>query len=236
MSQPMTEKELDLAAARLVELRRKLSPCYLGLMASEDPVQLPLGRLEQHGLLRMPVQDFAWSGGVFRVNADLVPVLNTAIPRVQQEFAAWQLLYEVLFGTRSRDVLLEAYPTMENLHTWCFASLRLEGVPLYFARQEGDFLARVFRTMAVYRAPLTAVLLRLYEHSQQTKNETLKEEVRKNFSIDQTELPQRFRDLGLDDALVQPSRTVDLYPLRERLSDAAAARRLEQIERELRET
>lgn len=239
MSGPISKDQLDLAAARCQKLRRKLIPLSLQLQTSCNPLQLPsfqlpLCLLELHGLLRLPVEDPAWSGGAFKRKGGVVPVLNTARPRVEQYFTAWALFYEVLYGSHASDFLMGPRPTMENLPPWCFASLPLEGLPLYFASQGGAFLPRVFRCMAVYRAPFPAVLLRLYEHAWETGNEPLQEQIRQNYDLDCAQLPQAFRDMGLDDALVCPSNQVDLRPIRALLSDKQRLEELDRMEQTLK--
>lgn len=226
MNQCLTAEQLDLTAVRCRELKRGLLPLAVRLQTTCNPMQLPsqpFARylLEQHGLICIPVEDPRWSAGVFRLEDTAMPVLNTARSRVEQSFAAWELLYAVLYGAGDYDLLLEPYPTQENLRAWSFAALQLENLPLYFNRQQGDFLEKVLRCMAAYQVPYLAVLLRLHEQAMEAGNEALKEQVRQHYKLDLNDLPQRFRELGLDTALVQPSNQIDLSPLGDSIRQAA---------------
>ena len=49
--------------------------------------------LKQHGLIQMPIENQYWCGAIYRVGDKRVPVINTALPRVNQFFAAWHELY-----------------------------------------------------------------------------------------------------------------------------------------------
>lgn len=226
MNQCLTAEQLDLTAARCRELKRGLLPLALKLQTTSNPMQLPAQSfarhlLERHGLICIPVEDPRWSAGVFRLEDTATPVLNTARSRVEQSFAVWELLYAVLYGAGACDLLLEPYPTQENLRAWSFAALQLESLPLYFGRQQGDFLEKVFRCMAAYQAPYPAVLLRLHEQALEAGNEALKDQVRQHYELDLNDLPRRFRELGLDAALVQPSNQIDLNSLGDSIRQAA---------------
>ena len=63
--------------------------------------------------------------------------------------------------------------------------------------------------MSVFQAPYKAVLISLYEDAVQSDNEKLKEQIKRVIDLKIENMPEKFRELGLDDSLVLPSYVVN---------------------------
>lgn len=102
-----------------------------------------------------------------------------------------------------------------------FASLMLLGslLPYYNELPEMDFLSKIFHCMDAFQAPYKAVLIALYEGAMQNGNQKVMIEVKQNFDIQFTDLAERFRLLGLDDSLVNPSYVVNVGALQSKIQD-----------------
>lgn len=73
--------------------------------------------------------------------------------------------------------------------------------------------------MDAFQAPYKAVLIALYEGAMQNGNQKVMIEVKQNFDIQFTDLAERFRLLGLDDSLVNPSYVVNVGALQSKIQD-----------------
>lgn len=149
----------------------------------------------------------------------IIPVLNTALPRANQYFAAWHEIYHLIFDKVSFDHFIEKENTMEERKAECFAaSILLSGVDRYFIElPDIDFVSKIFHCMSAFQAPYKAVLVSLYEYAIQSKNETLSKKIKEVFDLEFEDMPQRFQELGLDDSLVKPSYVINISALRERI-------------------
>ena len=86
----------------------------------------------------------------------------------------------------------------------------LNGVDQYFTGlPEMNFISKVFCSMSAFQAPYKAVLVSLYESAVQSGNEPLKMKIREVFDLQIDDMPERFKELGLDDSLVMPSNVVN---------------------------
>lgn len=167
----------------------------------------------------MPIEDKFWSGAIFVKKGKIIPVLNTALPRANQYFAAWHEIYHLIFDKVSFDHFIEKENTMEERKAECFAaSILLSGVDRYFIElPDIDFVSKIFHCMSAFQAPYKAVLVSLYEYAIQSKNETLAKKIKEVFDLEFEDMPQRFQELGLDDSLVKPSYVINISALRERI-------------------
>lgn len=167
----------------------------------------------------MPIEDKFWSGAIFVKKGKIIPVLNTALPRANQYFAAWHEIYHLIFDKVSFDHFIEKENTMEERKAECFAaSILLSGIDRYFIElPDIDFVSKIFHCMSAFQAPYKAVLVSLYEYAIQSKNETLAKKIKEVFDLEFEDMPQRFQELGLDDSLVKPSYVINISALRERI-------------------
>lgn len=225
MSEIITAANIDLVTKKNSEIRDEVLEQAIQLqmnsaiMKGASRPQLALLILQRFGLIQMPIEDKFWSGAIFVKKRKIIPVLNTALPRANQYFAAWHEIYHLIFDKVSFDHFIEKENTMEERKAECFAaSILLSGVDRYFIElPDIDFVSKIFHCMSAFQAPYKAVLVSLYEYAIQCKNETLAKKIKEVFDLEFEDMPQRFQELGLDDSLVKPSYVINISALRERI-------------------
>jgi len=231
MSELITAANIDLVIKKNNEIRDEvleqtmkvqLNPT---IMKVASRPQLALLILQGFGLIQMPIEDKFLSGAIFVKDRKIIPVLNTALPRANQYFTAWHEIYHLIFDKISFDHFIENDNMMEERKAECFAaSMLLNGVDRYFIElPEMDFVSKIFLCMSAFQAPYKAVLVSLYEYAIQSENETLGRRVKEVFDLEFEDMPQRFRALGLDDSLVNPSYVINTSSLQERIRRCKAA-------------
>ncbi|MDO5418255.1 MAG: hypothetical protein Q4F29_13720 [Lachnospiraceae bacterium] len=231
MSEVITAGNIDFVIKKNNEIRDEVLEQTMKLqmnpaiMKAASSPQLALLILQRFGLVQMPIEDKFWSGAIFVKNGKIIPVLNTALPRANQYFAAWHEIYHLIFDKVSLDHFIERDNMMEARKAECFAaSMLLDGVDRYFIElPEMDFVSRIFFCMSVFQAPYKAVLVSLYEYAIRSKNETLAKKIKEVFDLEFEDMPQKFQELGLDDNLVKPSYVVNASPLQEKIRRSKAA-------------
>lgn len=183
--------------------------------------QLALQILKTYGLILLPIDNQYWSGAIFVKSGKKIPVINTALPRVNQYFAAWHEIYHLIYDTVSFSHVIETETVMEERKAEYFASLMLLGnlLPYYTELPEMSFLAKIFHCMDAFSAPYKAVLITLYESAVQNENTTLMRLIKANFDNSFCDLADRFRKLGLDDSLVKPSYVINVGALQAKIQE-----------------
>lgn len=231
MSERITAANIDLVIKKNQEIRDEVSEQAMKLqmnsaiMKVASTPQLALLILQGFGLIQMPIEDKFWSGAIYVKDGKIIPVINTALPRANQYFAAWHEIYHLIFDTVSLDHFIESDNMMEERKAECFAaSMLLTGVDRYFIElPEMDFVSKIFLCMSVFQAPYKAVLVSLYEYAVQSRNEILGKKIKEVFDLELEDLPQKFRLLGLDDSLVRPSYVINTSSLQERIKRSKTA-------------
>lgn len=231
MSEIITAANIDLVTKKNSEIRDEVLEQAIQLqmnsaiMKGASRPQLALLILQRFGLIQMPIEDKFWSGAIFVKKRKIIPVLNTALPRANQYFAAWHEIYHLIFDKVSFDHFIEKENTMEERKAECFAaSILLSGVDRYFIElPDIDFVSKIFHCMSAFQAPYKAVLVSLYEYAIQSKNETLAKKIKEVFDLEFEDMPQRFQELGLDDSLVKPSYVINISALRERITKSKSS-------------
>lgn len=231
MSERITAANIDLVIKKNQEIREEVSEQAMKLqmnpaiMKVASTPQLALLILQGFGLIQMPIEDKFWSGAIYVKDGKIIPVINTALPRANQYFAAWHEIYHLIFDTVSLDHFIESDNMMEERKAECFAaSMLLTGVDRYIIElPEMDFVSKIFLCMSVFQAPYKAVLVSLYEYAVQSRNEILGKKIKEVFDLELEDLPQKFRLLGLDDSLVRPSYVINTSSLQERIKRSKTA-------------
>lgn len=231
MSERITAANIDLVIKKNQEIRDEVSEQAMKLqmnpaiMKVASTPQLALLILQGFGLIQMPIEDKFWSGAIYVKDGKIIPVINTALPRANQYFAAWHEIYHLIFDTVSLDHFIESDNMMEERKAECFAaSMLLTGVDRYFIElTEMDFVSKIFLCMSVFQAPYKAVLVSLYEYAVQSRNEILGKKIKEVFDLELENLPQKFRLLGLDDSLVRPSYVINTSSLQEKIKRSKTA-------------
>lgn len=217
MSEIITAANIDLVVQKNREIAGEVSAQALRLQTNTaitrvaSMPQLALLILQGFGLVQMPIEDKYWSGAIYVKDGKIIPVINTSLPRANQYFAAWHEVYHLIFDKVSLDHVIENDNMMEERKAEYFAAcMLLRGVDRYFAEVvSSDFMSRIFNCMSVFQAPYKAVLISLYEDAVQSDNEKLKEQIKKVIDLKIENMPEKFRELGLDDSLVLPSYVVN---------------------------
>ena len=225
MSEKITASNLDYVISENRKIREEIDRLSVlvrsngNLMQADSVPQLGLAILQKWGGILFPVEDQYWSGGIFVKDGNMIPVINTALPRVNQYFTAWHEVYHLLFDHVSFDHLIGFDNTIEERKAECFAaSMMLSGLIQYFdSLQDFDFTQKVFCCMSMFQAPYKSVLISLYEFAVQNNNQILIEMVRNNFDRQFFDLPKLFRQIGLDDNLVRPSYVVNTNVLKTKI-------------------
>jgi len=225
MSEFITAANIDLVIRKNREIKDEVTTQAIKLQTNHNIMkitstpQLALLILKGFGLIQMPIEDKFWSGAIFVKNGKIIPVINTALPRANQYFAAWHEIYHLIFDKVSFDHIIESDNTLEERKAECFAaSMLLSGVDRYFTElPEMNFTSRIFCCMSAFQAPYKAVLVSLYEYAVQSDNEKLGKRIKEVFDLQFEDMPERFRMLGLDDSLVMPSYVINTAPLQEKM-------------------
>lgn len=231
MSELINAENIDLVIKKNCEIKGEVLAQAIKLqtnptiMKVASAPQLALLILQEFGLIQIPIKDKFWSGAIFVKDGKIIPVLNTALPRANQYFAAWHEIYHLIFDRVSFSHFIETDNTLEERKAECFAaSMLLSGVYRYFTElPEMDFISKVFHCMTTFQAPYKAVLVSLYEYAVQSENEKLCCRIKEIFDLQFDDLPDRFRILGLDDSLVSPSYVINTSSLRERIKKSKDA-------------
>ena len=225
MSEIITAANIDLVIQKNKEIADEVSSQALKLQTNTSIMrvssipQLALMILRRFGLVQMPIEDKYWSGAIYVKNEKIIPVINTALPRANQYFAAWHEIYHLLFDKVSFDHFIENDNMMEERKAEYFAAcMLLQEVDRYFMNLPAmDIMSRVLYCMSAFQAPYKAILISLYEDAVRSDNENLKNQIREIIDLKIDDIPGRFRRLGLDDSLVMPSYVVNTSYLHERI-------------------
>ena len=225
MSELITAANIDLVVKKNNEIRNEVLEQSMkmqmnpAIMKVASRPQLALLILQGFGLIQMPIDDKFWSGAIFVKDGKVIPVLNTALPRANQYFAAWHEIYHLIFDKVSFDHFIGKDNTIEERKAeWFAANMLLNGVDRYFIElPEMDFVSKIFLCMSAFQAPYKAVLVSLYEYAIRSENRTLAKRIKEIFDLEFEDMPQRFQALGLDDSLVKPSYVVNTSSLQERI-------------------
>lgn len=225
MSELITASNLDIVIEKNREIKDEVLAQAIKLqtipsfMKVASVPQLALIILQRFGLIQMPIEDKFVSGAIYVKEGKIIPVINTALPRANQYFAAWHEIYHLIFDRVSFDHFIVTDNMLEERKAECFAAcMLLNGVDRYFTDlPQMDFLSKIFYCMTTFQAPYKAVLVSLYEYAVQSENEKLCDRIKEVFDLQFEDLPDRFRRLGLDDSLVRPSYVVNTSSLKERI-------------------
>lgn len=231
MSELITSANLDFVVKKNIEIRDEIFEQVMKLqmnnaiMKVASTSQLALLILQGFGLIQMPIEDKFWSGAIFVKEGKKIPVINTALPRVNQYFTAWHEVYHLIFDKVSFDHFIEKDNTIEERKAECFAAnMLLNGVERYFIElPEMEFISKILLCMSAFQAPYKAVLVSLYEYAFQSENDRLGKRVKEIFDIDLDDMPERFRKLGLDESLVTPSYVLNVSSLQEKIKRSKEA-------------
>lgn len=231
MSEIISASNIDLVIQKNKEIAEEVSAQALKLQTNTSIMrvasmpQLALLILQGFGLIQMPIEDKYWSGAIFVKEGKIIPVINTALPRANQYFAAWHEIYHLLFDKVSFDHIIENDNMMEERKAEYFAAcMLLQGVDRYFTELPPmNMVSKVLYCMSAFQAPYKAVLISLYEDAVRSDNDKLKDQIKEIIDLKMYDIPERFRKLGLDDSLVMPSFVVNTSYLHDQIKKSEEA-------------
>ena len=131
MSEIISASNIDLVIQKNMEIAEEVSAQALKLQTNTSIMrvasmpQLALLILQGFGLIQIPIEDQYWSGAIYVKEGKLIPVINTALPRANQYFAAWHEIYHLLFDKVSFDHIIENDNMMEERKAEYFAACML---------------------------------------------------------------------------------------------------------------
>lgn len=170
--------------------------------------------LKQHGLIQIPIENPYWSGAIYYRRDKKIPVINTALPRMNQFFTAWHEVYHLIYGEDEERSIYQISTDLKftERNADYFAAKALMGnVYSYYVELNGnDFMDKIAQCMDMYQVPYKAILIQLFEDAKAAGNEKLMEEIKDNFDCKDQGWVSRFRRLGLDEELVTPSNVVNV--------------------------
>lgn len=231
MSEIISASNIDLVIQKNKEIAEEVSAQALKLQTNTSIMrvasmpQLALLILQSFGLIQMPIEDKYWSGAIYVKEGKIIPVINTALPRANQYFAAWHEIYHLLFDKVSFDHIIENDNMMEERKAEYFAAcMLLQGVDRYFTELPSmDMVSKVLYCMSAFQAPYKAVLISLYEDAVRSDNDKLKGQIKEIIDLKIDDIPERFQKLGLDDSLVMPSFVVNTSYLHDQIKKSEEA-------------
>ena len=225
MSEIISASNLDIVIQKNIEISDEVSAQALKLQTNTSIIQvasapqLAILILQTFGLVQFPIEDKYWSGAIYVKENKLIPVINTALPRANQYFAAWHEVYHLLFDEVLFDHIIENDNMMGERKAEYFAAcMLLQEVDSYFKSLPPiDFISKILYCMSAFQAPYKAVLISLYEDAVRSDNEKMKSQIKEIIDLKIDNMPERFRELGLDDSLVMPSFVINTSYLREQI-------------------
>lgn len=170
--------------------------------------------LKQHGLIQLPIENTYWSGAIYYRGDKRIPVINTALPRMNQFFTAWHEVYHLIYGEDEERSIYQISTDLKftERNADYFAAKALMGnvYSYYVELKYEDFMDKIAHCMDMYQVPYKAILIQLYEDAKAAGNESLLKEIKYNFDCKDQQWVSRFRRLGLDEELVTPSNVVNI--------------------------
>ena len=165
-------------------------------------------------MIQLPIENTYWSGAIYYRGNKKIPVINTALPRMNQFFTAWHEVYHLIYG---EDEVRSIYQISTDLKMTerkadYFAARALMGnvYSYYVELSNDDFIDKIAQCMDMYQVPYKAILIQLYEDAKAAGNHVLLKEIIDNFDSKEQDWISRFRRLGLDEELVTPSNVVNI--------------------------
>ncbi len=182
--------------------------------------------LKQHGLIQMPIENQHWCGAIYRVGDKRVPVINTALPRVNQFFAAWHELYHLMFEGDGNEEVYQVSADLNRTERKAdyFAAKALVGnvYNTYIELKNMEFMDKIAVCMDIYQVPYKAILIELYEEAMLADNRKLQGLIMDYFDRRDEDWNMRFQQLGLDEELVTPSYIVNFGYLEDKINEKRA--------------
>jgi len=173
---------------------------------------------QKHYLMEAPIHDLTFGGFIRTTNTDkMICYINSAQPRMYQNFVAFHVLYHLLNSFKKIEKLhfigVEIDNRSEERKADYFASLLLLDeyeLRSFFSGPENEqetLFTKILLCMNVFKAPYKAILIRLYELSLITLEDL------KTLFDKKIEFIEAFRRLGKDTYILEPSYVINFKSL-----------------------
>ncbi|WP_186306567.1 ImmA/IrrE family metallo-endopeptidase [Siminovitchia fortis] len=171
-----------------------------------------------HCLIEAPINDLTLGGFIRIINNDkLICYINSAQPRMYQNFVVFHELYHLLYSPKQLDDLHLIEAGMDNRSEErkadYFASLLLlneHELRSFFTGlkdQKKPLHTKILLCMAAFKAPYKAVLIRMYELNLITAEHL------KDFFDKKVNFHDEFCKLGMDPYILEPSDVINFKSL-----------------------
>ena len=120
MSELITSANIEEVIAKNIYIEPEISKQVITIQTNQSIMrvasvpQLALIILKSYGLIQLPIDDQFFSGAIYVKEGKIIPVINTALPRANQYFAAWHEVYHLIFDKVSLDHYIETDNTIEE--------------------------------------------------------------------------------------------------------------------------
>ena len=230
MSDYITADNLELIVEHNEKIKVEVSNELIFLMQQfniregvKSEAKLAFKILKQYGLLQVPIENKYWSGAIYQSNDKRIPVINTALPRMNQYFAAWHEVYHLIYGKNENAEVYEinVEPSKIERKADYFAAKALMGnvYNFYVELKNEKFLDKIAQCMDLYQVPYKAILIQLFEEAKLFGNKELMNVILDNFDLKDIDWSVRFEKLGLDKELVTPSYVINLEYLENKMRE-----------------
>lgn len=177
--------------------------------------------LKKNGLIQIPISNKHWGGAIYYVDGKKIPVINTALPRLNQYFIAWHEIYHLLYEdwscSKVYKVSTEPVPS-ERCADYFAAKAMLGNVYQYYLEiKKEDFLDKIAMCMDSYQAPYKAIMIQLYEEAKACNDSMFQQLIMEYFDRKNIDWRERFQKLGLDEEAVMASNVIYLGDLEEKI-------------------
>lgn len=181
-----------------------------------------LSILKEHNLVEIPIPDDNWGGAIRKFHSDkVVPIINTAQPRIYQYFIYWHEIYhlterEELSIHSDENYEISTEFDLNERKADYFASQMIFGYSdlhdYCYSLKYDDFIVKIAHCMKSFKAPYKAVLIQLYQIAKKNQNEQLQRTIKLYFDKQYTIQDWRvvFQEYALDDNLIKPSYVTNL--------------------------
>ncbi|MEK5183437.1 ImmA/IrrE family metallo-endopeptidase [Paenibacillus sp. FSL P4-0288] len=232
----ITSEKLDETIQRNAEIERQVEEhiAYIekrlikwrALPIEEQALEI----LKEHNLIEIPIPDKDWGGAIRKFpNEKILPIINTAQPRLYQYFIYWHEIYHLTereeMNRHEEDYEISTEFDLNERKADYFASQMIFGhhdlYDYFYSLKHDDFLTKVAHCMKSFKAPYKAVLIQLYQIAKKSHNEKLQEQIKLYFDKPQ-EWATIFQEQALDDSLIKPSLILNLGPIKKAINDTIA--------------
>ena len=213
----ITSKNLDYIIQENLKISSKVEALkenflinYNDLMIKSNDI-IALELLKSKGLISVVIDNQHFGGAVYILsNNRKLFLINTALPRVNQHFVCWHEVYHLLYDehlTEKIYLISSDLETNERMADYFASKMIFGNLYDYYIKLDKDlsFEQKILYSMYIYRAPYKAVLVELYENAYIHGNEELKTIIKDNIDIRIDNISEKFKDMGLDSSLVEPT-------------------------------